>query len=75
MLEIAAEREARGKAEGEAKGELRGKAESLLTILSVRGFEVTDEVRSRVLGCRDEVRLAEWTRRAVTAITLQEVFG
>jgi hypothetical protein len=61
--------------EGEARGEARGKADGILTILSVRGLAVSEEVRERVLACRDLEQLDAWLRKAATATTLPEVFG
>jgi predicted transposase/invertase (TIGR01784 family) len=63
-----------GEARGEARGRAEGKAEALLTILSVRGLEPPEVERRRIEQCRDLEQLAEWTRRAVTASSIDEVF-
>lgn len=57
------------------KAELRaeGKAEAILSVLSARGFEVSDWVRQRVLGCKDPSTLERWLARAITATTDAEV--
>jgi hypothetical protein len=70
-----AEGKAEGIAEGKAEGIAEGKAESLLTILSVRGLEVTHEARERILACQELEQLDEWTRRAVVAETVADVLG
>ena len=51
-----------------------GKAEGLLLVLVSRGFEITDETREKILSCRDLETLDEWTRLAVTAKTIDNVF-
>ena len=61
-------------AEGEAKGEARGEAKMILSILAVRGLEVSAEIRERVLSCTDISQLEAWGRRAVTEDTVDEVF-
>lgn len=57
------------------KAELRaeGKAEAILTVLTARGFQVSDGVRQRVLGCKDPGLLERWLTRAVTALSDAEV--
>jgi hypothetical protein len=57
-----------------AEGKAEGKAESILSILAVRGLEVSDEIRERVLSCADISQLEAWGRRAVTEDTVDEVF-
>ena len=63
-----------GRAEGLAEGEARGEARMLLHVLSRRGLEVPPEVRQRVLSCTDTGQLEAWADRAVTAVSVQEVF-
>ena len=46
------------------QGELRGLARAVLAVLEGRGIAVSDEVRGRILGCREEAVLVEWLRRA-----------
>jgi predicted transposase/invertase (TIGR01784 family) len=60
--------------EGKAEGKAEGTAVSLLTILSVRGLETPEELRLKILRCQDNEQLVEWTRRAVTAASLDEIF-
>lgn len=74
-MTIAEQLRAEGEARGEARGMLRGQAASLLVILEARGFQVTDEVRSRVEACSDADALQFWTSRAVAAESLDDVFA
>ncbi|MFT4188937.1 MAG: hypothetical protein QM621_10195 [Aeromicrobium sp.] len=64
----------KGWVKGEAEGEVKGKAESLLRVLAGRSFDVSESVRERVMGA-DREQLERWLDRAVTAPTLEEVFG
>jgi len=65
VLEIANERWAQGKAEG--------KAESILTVLAVRGITVDEATRARITGCLDEATLEKWLRVALSASSAQDV--
>ena len=58
-----------------AQGEAKGRADSLLRVLSRRGLRIPDEMRQRVLACTDNGQLETWIDRAVTAATVQDVFG
>ena len=51
----------------------RGQARALLTVLDWRDVMVPDNVRDRVLECRDTGLLDIWLRRAITATTLDDV--
>jgi hypothetical protein len=64
-----------GKAEGKVEGKAEGEAAALLAVLEVRGFAVTDEQRARILACLDVVELERWVRGAVTATSMEELFG
>lgn len=57
------------------KAELRAesKAEAILTVLTTRGFKVSEYVRQRVLGCKDPSVLDRWLAKAVTAASDAEV--
>ncbi|MGW4841617.1 hypothetical protein [Nocardia brasiliensis] len=59
-----------GRAEGEAKGE----AKSLLRILAVRRFAVSDDLRTRIMACTDTEQLETWIERAVVAESLATIF-
>ncbi|MFT4187008.1 MAG: hypothetical protein QM621_00325 [Aeromicrobium sp.] len=60
---------------GWRKGEAEGRAGDVLTVLAARGFNVPPEVRDRVTGTTDLARLDAWLVAAVTAESLDEVFG
>ncbi|WP_131740267.1 hypothetical protein [Actinomadura roseirufa] len=64
-----------GEAIGEARGEARGEAKMVLKALEARGFEVSEEVRERVLGCADEEQFGVWLTRAISADSVDEIFG
>jgi predicted transposase YdaD len=76
---LLAEGEAKGRAEGEAKGraegEAKGEAQIILRVLSARGMQVPAEIRRRVLSCADTRQLETWADRAVTADSIDDVFG
>lgn len=61
----------RGKAEGRAEG----RAEDVLTVLTVRGIDVPDDVRDKVSTCGDLDQLDTWLRHAATARSIDEVFA
>ena len=49
------------------EGKAEGKAEAVLAVLSARGLEVPDEVRTRLLATTDLTALDDLLRAAVTA--------
>ncbi|MCB1296994.1 MAG: hypothetical protein KDB67_20305 [Gordonia sp.] len=57
------------------KGKVEDRAEALLEVLATRSIPVTDEARRRITECTDVDQLKEWFRRAITAATVDEVFG
>jgi hypothetical protein len=61
-------------ADGMLKGKAEGMAEMLGQLLDSRELGLTDELRERVAGCKDESLLRRWFQRAITATTLTEVF-
>jgi hypothetical protein len=63
------------KAEGRAEGRAEGKADTVLRILTARGFNVPGLVRDRVLSCSDLAQLDRWAEFAVTAVSLEEIFA
>ena len=64
-----------GRAEGEAEGEIQGIIKSLVQILSTRfSGPVPDPRRAEISECADAELLLTWTRRAVVARTIDEVF-
>ncbi|MEU9596060.1 hypothetical protein AB0E06_04455 [Streptomyces sp. NPDC048109] len=58
-----------------AEGRAVGRAEAILLLLADRGVEVPEEARDRILGCHDLGVLGVWFRRAITAVSVAEVFG
>jgi hypothetical protein len=62
-----------GRAEGRAEGRAAGAA-MLLRVLAARGLTVPDEIRQRVQSCTDFAQLERWGDRAVTAMSLDEIF-
>ena len=62
-----------GEAKGKADGEARGKAESLLLILSTRGFTLEPHESDRVRACADLALLDRWIARALNASQVSEV--
>lgn len=65
---------AQGVAQGRTEGEAHGKATALITILETRGFPLDDDQRTTITTCRDTERLDDWITRAITALTLDDVF-
>jgi hypothetical protein len=65
---------AEGRAEGKAEARAEGRAESLLTVLRVRGIEVPETARKRILAQKDIDQLARWLEKAIVASTIGDVF-
>ncbi|MEW1845962.1 hypothetical protein AB0392_49110 [Nonomuraea angiospora] len=67
-----------GKAEGMAEGKAEGKAEEavrmLLLVLGARGFDIPDDLRTRISTCTDLAQLESWATHAVTAQSLEDLF-
>jgi hypothetical protein len=64
-----------GRAEGRAEARAQGPAAMFLRILTVRGLEVPNHIRERVLACTDLKQLEAWADKAVTATSVQDVFS
>lgn len=62
------------KAEGRVEGEARGRAQAVVDLLEDRQIAVSDEMRARVLACRDVALLRSWLIRAATVRTAEELF-
>ena len=58
---------------GEARGQALGEGRAVLTVLDARGVSVSETVREQILACSDLAQLDTWLRRAVTAVTADEV--
>jgi hypothetical protein len=65
--------EAQGRARGLAEGEARARALDIVAILETRGLTVTEAQRQQILGCTDLDQLDRWLRRAVLAVSADEV--
>jgi hypothetical protein len=65
---------ATGRAEGEMVGEARGEARAVLLVLEARGLTVSEEVRQRLLACKDIAQLDRWVERATTAQEVADLF-
>ena len=62
-------------AEHEELGEARGEGRAVLTVLEARGVPVPDALRDQILTCTDLAQLDVWLRRAVTAMSAEDVTG
>jgi hypothetical protein len=62
-------------AEGRAEGRVQAKAEMVLRILAVRGLRVSHKIREQVLACTDTSQLDAWADKAITAESVDDVFG
>ncbi|WP_433791865.1 hypothetical protein [Actinoplanes sp. CA-252034] len=58
-----------------AAGEVAGEARSLLTVLSARGIEVSDEARAKITACADLEQLDQWIQRAAIADRVEDLGG
>ncbi|QWB24862.1 hypothetical protein KJK29_21025 [Streptomyces koelreuteriae] len=61
--------------EGRAEGEARRAAEDVLEVLDVRGIDVPEAVRERIVSCDDPETLRRWHRHAVIAPTAEQIFS
>jgi hypothetical protein len=52
----------------------QGMAEGLLIVLSARGIDVSEDVRTRIVECTDQDQLLVWGRRAATANSIEDLF-
>jgi HEPN domain-containing protein len=62
-----------GLREGHEGGLLEGQARAVLTVLQVRGIDVPDEARQRILTQQNPKLLARWLEKAAVATSLAEV--
>ena len=62
-----------GLAEGRKSGVVAGKRDALLRLLGRRGLTLSEDERTRVLGCDDVATLDRWFDAALTAETVAEV--
>lgn len=61
--------------DGEAKGKAKGKAKDILRVLEVRGVEVSESIRERVMACGDLEVLGTWFDRSLTVESAAELFA
>jgi hypothetical protein len=66
---------AKGLAQGLAQGMSEGEAQLLLRAMTARGLVVPDGIRLRVTECTDSAQLELWFDRAMSATTIDEIFG
>jgi hypothetical protein len=66
---------AQGREEGREEGRAAGQVRALVLVLRSRGFNLPEELMSRIESERDEARLDAWTRRALTAAEVDDVFA
>jgi hypothetical protein len=62
-------------AEGMAEGQAKGEARSLITFLTARGIEVSDEARATITACTDLEQLDQWIQRAALAERIEDLGG
>ncbi|MCP4546605.1 MAG: Uma2 family endonuclease, partial [bacterium] len=55
-------------------GRVDGMALSVVTVLEGRNLDVPDEVRERILTCKDADVLRRWLTRAGNVATAEEIF-
>jgi hypothetical protein len=65
---------AQGLAQGRAQGLAQGRAEMLLEFLEMR-FSVPDAIRKRIEECNDTDQIKTWSKRVLSAASLDEVFA
>jgi hypothetical protein len=61
--------------EGRVEGQTQRAIENVLEVLEVRGLDIPEAVRQRILGCDDPETLRRWHRRAVIAPSAEEIFA
>ncbi|WP_437308178.1 hypothetical protein [Sorangium sp. So ce388] len=59
--------------EGLTEGRTGATARAVLTVLRVRGIDVPDAARERILAEKDPETLERWHERAIVAASLAEV--
>jgi uncharacterized protein len=63
-----------GRAIGQAEGKLEGRAQSVLDALRLRGIDVPEEVRDRILACTDLAVLDSWFARSLSVQEARDLF-
>ena len=67
--------DARTRAEAMTAGRVDGRVESVLALLSARGFTPTDEQRIRIARCADRDDLEAWMLRVATCASIDDLIG
>ncbi|MBY8881917.1 hypothetical protein K7862_30425 [Streptomyces sp. PLK6-54] len=57
------------------EGRVQSRAEDTITVLQLRGIEVSDEVRERVESCKDSDLVRLWFNRAITVDRAEDIFA
>jgi len=60
---------------GLAEGLAQGERDKILLTLRLRGLDVTESQRERIVACADLDQLQEWSQRALTATDTDDLFG
>ncbi|THV28665.1 hypothetical protein [Glycomyces paridis] len=58
----------------ELKGEARGRAEAVLDMFQLRGIEVSEDSRERILACAEPEQLKRWFNSAFSAARAEDLF-
>jgi len=66
--------ELKGEARGEARGKALGKAEAVLEMFELRGIEVSEVERERILSSTDPEETDRWFTSAFSAARVAEIF-
>ncbi len=61
--------------QGKLEGKLETEANVVLRVLRARGFSVPDDVRERILACKDANQLETWLDRASVAGRVEDVLN
>jgi hypothetical protein len=65
----------KGREEGLTEGLVRGERDKILLTLRLRGLDVTESQRERIVACADLDQLQDWSQRALTATAAGDLFG
>ncbi|MEU8171278.1 hypothetical protein AB0C14_00240 [Microbispora hainanensis] len=66
LSDWARENFAKGRAEAQAEGKAEAMAEAVVIVLNARDIQVPDELKDKILECRDFERLNAWIAAAAT---------
>lgn len=64
-----------GRLEGRIEGKLEGQASAVITVLEARGLSISDEQKTRILGCSESETINGWLTKAVTVAHIDELFA